>query len=180
MKFYLDGMSESYSSELTGNVKENSNVYTIGWRPDSLFWSYEFFLERNCNVSLIEIFEQNANAFPKEEYNVNVICDSVENFSKYVNKKDKSKNILYWSDGPEHLEMEVSKKLLEKAKEYFYLIIIQTPNGVYEQGEMYGNVHESHLSHWYDKDYQELGFKVDTTHGPAHNFDALIGFYLSE
>lgn len=176
MKFSLDGMSEKYSEELTSNIKENSNVYIIGWRPDSNMWSYDFFGEKNCNISLIEIFEQNTSQFPTDKYNVNVICDSVENFSSYVNKKDKSKNILYWADGPEHLEMEVSKKLLEEAKKYFYLIIIQTPDGVYEQGEMYGNIHEAHLSHWYNSDYEQLGFKVESII-PIN--PALIGFHLS-
>lgn len=176
MKFSLDGMSEQYSNELTANIKENSNVYIIGWRPDSNMWSYDFFKEKKCNISLIEIFEQNASQFPTDEYDVNVICDSVENFSSYVNKKDKNKNILYWADGPEHLEMEISKKLLEEAKKYFYLIIIQTPDGVYEQGEMYGNIHESHLSHWYNSDYEKLGFKVESII-PIN--PALIGFCVS-
>ena len=178
MDFYLDGMREEYSRELTDSVKQDTNVYTVGWRPDSHMWQYDFFKERNCNITLIEIFEPNANAFPKEEYNATVVCDSVENFAQYVNKEEKDKNILYWSDGPEHLEMDASKKLLEEAKEYFSLIIIQTPNGVYEQGEMYGNIHESHLSSWYESDYEELGFELDKTHGPAHNFDALIGFWI--
>lgn len=176
MKFYLDGMNTEYSEELTNNIRNGSNVFTIGWRSDSQMWPYDLFGEKECNINLIEIFEPNANQFPKDQYNVNVICDSVENFDLYAKKEEKEKNILYWADGPEHLEMEVSKKLLEKAKEYFYLIIIQTPNGIYEQGEMYGNVHECHLSHWYEDDYKELGFKVDHF---APWQPSLIGFYLS-
>lgn len=176
MKFYFDGMDEKYCEELTASIKENSNVYVVGWRPDSNMWPYDFFTEKKCNISLIEIFEDNAKQFPSKEYDTNVICDSVENFSSYVSKQGKKKNVLYWADGPEHLEMENSKKLLEEAKKYFYLIIIQTPDGVYEQGEMYGNIHESHLSHWYDSDYEELGFKFEKVN-PSN--PAIIGFHLS-
>lgn len=174
MKFYVNGMSDEYCDELNSKIKSDCNVCIVGWRPDSLLWAYEFFTEQKSNITLIEIFESNARAFPAEKYNTNVICDSVENFDQYFNKEDKNKNILYWSDGPEHLTMDESKKLLEKAKDYFYLIIIQTPDGVHEQGSMYGNDHESHLSTWYETDFQELGFK---SHKVEPTNPALIGYY---
>jgi hypothetical protein len=180
MNFYMKGMTSEYSEELTSKINPGSNVCIVGWRPDSHFWPYDLFTDKKCDITLIEIFEPNANAFPTDQYNINVVCDSVEYFDRYFKKEDKHKNILYWGEGPEHLPMEVSKDILKRCKEYFYMIIIHTPDGVYEQGEMYGNIHESHLSAWYESDYAELGFKIDRFDGPADNRDCLIGYFCDK
>jgi hypothetical protein len=176
-KFSLNGMTEIYSEQLNNSLKPNSNVYIVGWRPDSLLWYFDFFLHINCNITLIEIFPNNANSFPKHLYpNVNVICDDVQNYKKYISS---SNNILYWGEGPEHLPLSVSKKLLIEMKNYFDTMIIHTPFGEYIQEEMYGNIYETHLSTWYDTDYDELDFKHCRFHGPSHNFDAIVGFWTN-
>ncbi len=54
---------------------------------------------------------------------------------------------------------EEISKVLNEMKNNFDTIIIHTPYGEYLQGEMYGNIHETHLSTWYEYDYDELEFK---------------------
>jgi hypothetical protein len=176
-KFKLDGMSEEYIESLNDKIYKNSNAYIIGWRQDSMLWPYDLFTYLNCNITLIEIFKVNADAFPKDRYkNVVVINDDVQNFEKYIISNE-NKNIIYWGEGPEHLSLDVSKSLIEKMKTYFDTIIIHTPYGVYNQGPMYGNIYESHLSTWYEKDYDDLNFKHTKVHGPIRNFDTIIGYY---
>jgi len=178
-KFFLNGLSENYLTKINNRIKPQSDVYIIGWRPDSNLWAYDFFTSINCNITLIEIFEKNAFAFPKNKYkNIKVVCDDVQNYEKYLsNSKNK---ILYWGEGPEHLPMNISKKLINRMKTDFDLIIVHTPFGEYIQEEMYGNIYERHLSTWYENDYKDLEFNYSLFHGPKNNFDAIIGFYHKE
>lgn len=175
-RFYLNGLTEEYTQKLNACIKPNSNVFIVGWRPDSSLWAYDFFSSINSKIHLIEIFSENANAFPKLNYpNVEVTCDDVQNYKKYLTTSGNS--VMYWGEGPEHLPMEVSKKLLQEMKKHFDTIIIHTPYGEYNQGEMYGNIYEAHLSTWYEIDYEQLHFEHARFHGPDQNFDAIIGFW---
>lgn len=66
-------------------------------------------------------------------------------------------DVILMADVIEHLEKEeglaVLRKLVTRAKAR---LIVATPNGYYEQDEMYGNEFERHLSAWDPKDFLEF------------------------
>lgn len=163
--------NSEFKTEIDNIVKQSQHVTTVGWRPDTGYDLYDYLTSNTNTITVVEIFGPNLANFNMFRYNnVHLINDDVRNFEKFLSQKHR--DCIIWQDGPEHLEMEESKNIIKKFQKSFNSIIIATPNGVYEQGAMYGNEAERHLSSWYTKDYEELGFKVSEIGGMF-----LIGFW---
>lgn len=141
-----------------------SVITFVGWRPDAGLDLFHL-LRSNCQTPIvIEIFEQNCKALASARI-CQVICDDVRNFDRRLDSSQKE--LLVWQDGPEHLEKSDSIEVLKKAQEHFKSIVIATPDGFCEQDELYGNIHERHLSSWYKDDYESLGFRVSSLDQPG-------------
>jgi hypothetical protein len=98
----------------------------------------------------IEYFEEKKIAIDVVEGN---ILDASEKFKE--NQFDVS---VFWH-GPEHLplpEIDVALQEMEKITRNF--IIIGCPNGKSEQGKIYGNPHEEHVSGADEDFYKQRGF----------------------
>lgn len=60
----------------------------------------------------------------------------------------------------EHLRREEGVQLIQELKRIAKMVIITTPNGYHMQGELDANPFQKHLSGWYVRDLQRMGFKV--------------------
>lgn len=69
-------------------------------------------------------------------------------------------------DVVEHLPKRLGYELLERCEELTSkYVLLQTPNGFLEQGPEFGNEHQRHLSGWFPRDLEGLGYKVYGTTG---------------
>ena len=73
-------------------------------------------------------------------------------------------DIAFWWHGPEHLPQAEVPVILGELEKIAGLVILGCPNGPFPLGPQYGNPHEAHISAWYAKDFQQLGYK---TEGPV-------------
>ena len=71
-----------------------------------------------------------------------------------------------------------AKRLISHFKSLFSTIIIETPNGRWDQGPDGDNIYETHLSYWYPCDYCHLGFTFSAYAGTFRQ-DGLIGYWRS-
>ena len=163
-----------FKTEIDGLVKNSKHITTVGWRVDTGYDLYDYLTNNKDSITIVEIFGPNIACFNLSKYkNVETINDDVRNFESFLSTEQR--DCIVWQDGPEHLDMEESKKIIRKFQKDFKSIIIATPNGIYEQGALYGNEAERHLSSWYKNDYEELGFKVKEIGGIF-----LIGYWKNE
>ena len=71
----------------------------------------------------------------------------------------------FWWHGPEHVvDFEPIVKRLERAAKR--LVVLASPWGHYEQGSMYGNENETHVSGIYPADFHRLGYAAATQGEP--------------
>lgn len=66
-------------------------------------------------------------------------------------------DIVIWGDCIEHLPKKVGINILEILKEYHGVSFVTTPRKFMPQGCVYGNVHETHVSHWTVEDLEPFG-----------------------
>jgi len=102
----------------------------------------------------VEIFEHYINAHEHQKYiydNIYIgnIFDIIDTLPEY--------EFIYAGDVIEHLHREdaliVLDKLKNKASKYLVVCIPLGDSSQWSQGEVYGNVHESHLSFWTPEDF---------------------------
>ena len=67
---------------------------------------------------------------------------------------------LVWWHGPEHVDLDVGKRLLKEFP--CSRVWIGCPLGPREQGAEYENEYEIHRSVWYPQDFTELGYQFTT------------------
>lgn len=148
---------KNFKNKIDNIVAKSKHITFVGWRYDTGVELIELMKYNFQNITVIEIFKENANIL--KNFNLcKVICDDIQNFNLFLNENEME--TLIWQDGPEHLLMQNSINILDEMKKYFSNIIISTPNGIYEQDEMYGNIYEKHLSFWNIEDYKKLNFNV--------------------
>jgi hypothetical protein len=83
-----------------------------------------------------------------------IIYDNIynEDIATFVDKMDYY-DLIYMGDVLEHFEKEEGKVVLEKLKKKSRCLIISTPVKVLSQGDVYGNVNETHKSQWTPEDF---------------------------
>jgi hypothetical protein len=145
---------------------------SVGWRPDTEYQLFDLLQKNNINCYVVEIFAPHCGHF--RFTGVKKIHGDVKNYKDYIPVSHR--DCLIWQDGPENLEMNEAKNLLKGMQKEFNIIVIATPNGFKEQGAYMENDNEANRSHWYAKDYEELGFKF-AEYLPGNS--GLIGFWIN-
>lgn len=153
-------------------IKKSKFLTYVGWRDNFSFFDYYSSIIKK--IFIIEIWQPHVDKLNKKYSNVEIICKDVCNFDSLIplNYRD----CLLWQQGPEHMKMKQAKNLINQMKKTFSKIIIETPNGLWEQGADGDNIYEAHLSYWYPEDYQELGFSY-ALFGGATQHDIIIGYW---
>lgn len=70
-------------------------------------------------------------------------------------------DIAFWWHGPEHLRRDDVPPALKELEKLADLVIVGCPNGPFPLGPQYGNPHETHVSEWYAKDFEQLGYNTE-------------------
>jgi hypothetical protein len=120
------------------------------WPHDSFFCR----LVETTPVTAVEIWEPQIAAYPFQHPNLQIHLGDIRNFPMYGERTD----TLVWLHGPEHLDRPEGDELIAKLKEYFAAVILETPVGIYPQGEIDGNPFQVHRSGWWSQDFRDLGF----------------------
>ena len=118
---------------------------------------FDEFVKHNYIIDLVEVFFPNIIKLKDVKgirtiYNKNI---------EFFDPKEKYDIVFFWH-GIEHIEKEDVSKLLRRMSKYAKLIVLGMPYGEYEQGELYNNPFEKHISAWYPADLQKFGFECDT------------------
>ena len=124
---------------------------------------------------LLDIFH---GRFNKEQWDITI--DGIEVFEKYrnrlwdvynniyigdainiLNKSNSKYDLIICSDVIEHFDKESGHKLINLCLKKSDKIIINTPREFMEQGDVFGNIYETHRSLWKPRDFRRY-------HGIVH------------
>ena len=135
----------------------------------------DIFYEAGFTIDVLEIFQQNVIALRRMNKEgrkfINrpippgmfrrIYLGSVVDVDEKI--KDKTYDVVMFNHGPEHLRShEVIPTLAKLEKITDGVLIIGCPWGIYRQGSVHGNDHETHLSYLYPEMFIKLGFEVRT------------------
>lgn len=104
--------------------------------------------EKKTRIDGIEIFGDYVTPLQRAIYNniyIGNVLDIIDTLGFY--------DLIYCGDMIEHLSKEDGVKLIFKIMQHSKQSIIVTPVVVSEQGELYGNPNEKHLSQWTADDF---------------------------
>ena len=113
------------------------------------------FFEKDWKVTIegIEIFEDYIN----DHDHYKTIYDKIHigNANEVIDTLDRTYEMIFAGDVIEHFEKSVALELIEKIKEKSTesVMLIIPFGGDWEQGTVYDNVAETHLSTWSEKDF---------------------------
>lgn len=130
--------------------EKSKTILMVGWRYDSDASFVDFMIDQGKNVTIVEIYEPNTKNVRSE---VEIHCADILNFNI-----EKQYDMLLWQHGPEHVFKSEALDFVDRVKGKFKHIVFETPYGHNPQGEMYGNIYETHVSEWEESDYIKLGF----------------------
>lgn len=141
-----------------GVMDDPGTVLYVGARPAPACSNImDYLATAGATIDLLEIWEKNCQSFEHDPRLRNVMCGDVrENFWPSFVHYD----WVVWWHGPEHIERNGLEPVIKDLGAISDHILLGCPWGKYEQGEMYGNPHEEHLTHWQPEDFEALGFAV--------------------
>jgi 2-polyprenyl-3-methyl-5-hydroxy-6-metoxy-1,4-benzoquinol methylase len=119
-----------------------------------LFREYSDIWDRNLKewktiIDGVEIFPEYLNEIHRKVYNniyIGNILEIIDTLGEY--------DLIYMGDVIEHIEKPEALDLLEKLKARGKVVIIVTPQDIGNQGTVFGNTHEAHISQWNESDFQ--------------------------
>ena len=118
-------------------------------------WNGTWTWGRETQIDGIEIFETYITDLQRLIYN-NIYCGDALVLIDKLRKYD----LIYIGDVIEHFSREDGINLLEKMKIHGKTVIVATPVVVSEQGAVYGNEHETHVSQWTREDFKDCDVKI--------------------
>jgi hypothetical protein len=113
-------------------------------------WSGNMF-DRKVRIDGVEIFKEYVGDLQKEIYD-NIYIGDIRTLINTIGDYD----LIYMGDVIEHLEHEDGLELIEQLKRKCRDLIIVTLVKVSEQGSVYGNENETHLSQWFLLDFDDF------------------------
>ena len=153
-------------------VRDAESVVVIGWRHDTGCALFDWLATtRKKHVTVIEPFLSNVQTFRYD--GVRMVYGDACAFMRLLTPAETGDAVFLWQDGPEHVFMDEAYFILGRMKTVAAGIVLATPEGVYSQGVLGGNLYEEHRSTWHMEDYERLGFKV-VRYSPG-----LIGYWRS-
>ena len=140
---------------LAPDIFNNKKVLYIG--ASRLRFQFSEQLKKSCVIDVVEAFKDNANYLSSLGWLSNVFhCDILD-----FEPANKYEVILFWHC-IEHLQQEKITPLLKKIENWATeSIVIGCPFGFYEQGPVYGNDYETHLTHLYPEFFTDLGYTIE-------------------
>lgn len=170
-KNYLNNEDLSSSPKDRDSLNEifskSKSIVMVGWRHDSDASFVDYMVDNGKELTIIEIYEPNTASVRKE---VQIHCSDILNF-----EFDRTYDLLIWQHGPEHVFKEEAYNFIKKVDTVFKHIVLETPYGYNEQGEMYGNIYETHVSEWTEEDYKNMGFSY-VRYAGKNNDAFIIGY----
>jgi len=128
-------------------------------------WWHDIFSKNGfTKFTILEVFPENVKFaieyFEEKKIAVDVVEGNILDASGIFKAKQFDVSV-FWH-GPEHLplpEIDIALQEMEKVTKKF--IIIGCPNGESEQGKIYGNPYEEHVSGADDGFYKQRGFLTE-------------------
>jgi len=115
------------------------------------------FIDAGYEVTILEAWQENCDKLINVPGVKNVICGDIV-YEEIENKYD----VVFFWHGPEHIEIEklphVFKKLESLANK---MVVMGCPNGVFDQGDIYNNPYERHVSHLDYIIFEKYGYDVE-------------------
>ncbi len=128
------------------------SVMYVGARADRIQHIDTF---KDCEVTILEISKVNIEELRLLDYEI------VEGDIRQYKPKGEY-DIVFWSHGPEHLNLEDIPVTLLHIEDYTNIVVVlMCPWGVYEQDIEHDNVYERHLSHLQPEIFEKLGYTVE-------------------
>jgi hypothetical protein len=143
--------SIEHRDELNEIFTKSKSILMVGWRHDSDSSFVDYMVDQGKELTIVEIFEPNTKTIRND---VNIVCSDILEYDI-----DTTYDLFLWQHGPEHVFKPEVFDLIERIKHKFKFIVLETPYGPNDQGEIYGNIYEAHVSEWTEVDYNELGLK---------------------
>ena len=149
------------------NIK---SILNIGFRNDSDLTLLNHAYSENKKWKVLEIFKPNVENMVK--IGIDAICMDVLD----IEQLEETFDAIIWLHGPEHITWDHFLKIRNKIEEKSNVITIyQAPIGEYPQDELYGNIHEKHVSVLYPDLFKSLGYDVyDHTSEGEKTFSAWV------
>lgn len=162
IKNYNNNETLNHCSEIKRKLNDifdaSETILMVGWRYDSDITFIKHVLDKGKKLTIVEIFEKNLENLPA---GVTGVCADIRDYEVKSNF-----DLFLWQHGPEHVNKIDVARFFGKYGQMFKYIVLESPNGPNEQGAMYGNPYEEHISAWTPKDYEDLGFDYITYAGP--------------
>lgn len=119
---------------------------------------FDHFVDRKYEIDIVEVFLPNVMKLGSVK-GIRTIYNSDIRYFRTQNKYD----VVFFWHGIEHIQRDELLPLTNKMKTYANkLIVLGMPYGEYEQGTIYDNPYEEHVTAWYPEDFPIRGFKCDT------------------
>lgn len=166
----LDNCSE-IKKKLNKIFEISNSILIVGWRKDSDAGFIKHCIDNGKKITIVEIFPKNVESIPS---NVTAICADIREY-----EIDQSYDMFLWQHGPEHVSKPDVYKFFNKYNNLFKYIVLEVPNGPNQQGALYGNPYEEHISTWESNDFLELGFEYITYAGQT-NDGFILGYKINE
>jgi len=117
------------------------------------------FKQKGYRIDILEVFDKNLQSLKKLKFINKLIKGDVREVDKLI---DQEYDVIFWWHGPEHIHKNELKDTLNKLKKISNkLVVCGCPYGKYEQGVVYGNVWEKHLSYLEPANFKKSSFQVD-------------------
>ena len=155
----LDHVPE-FKAIVDGIVDQAKTILDIGWRLDT--YSLEFpshMAKQGIKMTILDAFEQNINNLRAQNPDPNFIFPVLADARQFIKETDQKWDVCIWQGGPEHVLLEEFAEFLIEADKKIDTMIIATPNGLWPQDALGGNVYEKHISTWTVDTYTRFGFR---------------------
>lgn len=168
----------------TPALQEGKSVLQIGARPGGgwkkMFDGFKRYGYERFDI--LEIWEPNATKLAEVWSVGNVVCGDVRKISKCTNRLEgglrAQYDVIVYHHGPEHITKEEAAVVFPILEEMATkALICGTPHGAWDKHGVFThkNPHEDHISNWYPKEFEDLGFDVHVF-GPP---DIAVGVMVS-
>ena len=100
-------------------------------------------------------------------YNL-IVVDTIQNYLEVCRE---SFDCILLTDVIEHMEKPEGLRIIDQLRKLLLpggQLLIGTPAEFFEQGAVYGNCHEQHLSAWSQQEFEQLEFQVSVVGRPDY------------
>jgi hypothetical protein len=136
-------------------------VLSIGVRRKSDAW-----LKLFKNIEFLEIYKPNVDRLRS-------VGATVYHGDVRVFVPEKKYDVVIWTNGPEHIELDRLYDTLRLVESYSRFFILSCPWGEHKQGASYGNQNECHVSTLYKRNFADFNVQ---TYGEQHKKGKIVAW----